>query len=194
MTSHRRRFAVVVATFIAVVTAAAGFAYAGDERSTDGPMDPGNPHGWAITEPVGDPFTDGMEILRLDAGQDAVIEAIRLVGDPGLELTGAKLASPERGIGWIQYHDRFPPANDSLDVALIDAVGATVTPQAEDQGGWELLLGIRATAEGYLVREGVEVDYRVGQKEYTVLLPGHLAVCTSPDFERNGECPLPPAE
>jgi hypothetical protein len=196
VSSFGRQLAVAVAALMAVAAAAFAFTTGGEGgRRSDGPLDPGNPHGWSVTEPAGDTFTDGMELLRLHGDRDAVIEDVRLVGDEGLELVGAKLASPERGIGWIQYRPAFPPANDpDLGDVLVDAVGATITPLVEDQGGWELLLGIQATGEGYLVRTGVEVDYRVGKNEYTVLLPAHLAVCTSPRLERKGACPLPLSE
>jgi hypothetical protein len=194
VTSRRRQAAVAVAALAVTAAVAAFTTLPGSGAQGGGPMDPGNPHGWAVTAPVGHPFTDGMEVLRLTGDQPAVIKDVRLVGNEGLELVGAKLASPERGIGWVQYRAEFPPNNDPvLDVDLVDVVGARITPLASDNGGWELLLGIRATTDGYLVRTGVEVDYRVGANNYTVLLPAHLAVCTSPAHQRDGGCPLPPS-
>lgn len=191
-----RQVAVTVSVLMTVAVAAAtAFAVVGGGgRSTDGPMVLGNPHGWATTGAVGDTFTDGMELLRLGGDQSAVIEDVRLVGDEGLELVGAKLAPPERAIGAVQYFETFPPTDDPvLDADLVDAEGTTITPMGEAGETWELLLGIRATREGYLVRTAVEVDYSVGDDEFTAVLPGHLAVCTSPDLERRGDCPAPPA-
>ena len=60
------------------------------------------------------------------------------------------------------------------------------------QTDYELLLGIRATKEGYLVRRGLQVGYTVEGKEYSDFVPAILAICTSPDLEdEHGWCPLP---
>lgn len=187
---NKRRL--VVATAAAVVATLGVTAYSG-RRTDGGPMIAPNPHGWATSDRVGDVFTDGMEIFRLAGDAEAVIEDIRLVGDEGLELVGAKVAGPDRAIGAIMYNADFPPVDepDLRDAVLYDAIGATITPREKHPGGWELLLGIRATEEGYLVREGVEVDYRVGDDEYTVFWEAWLGVCTSPKYEVDGDCPAP---
>ena len=185
----------LAATALAVVAAALGVAAFADtdSRTDGGPLRAPNPHGWSTSNSVGDVFTDGMEVLHLEGNREAVIEDVRLVGDDGLELVGAKVAGQDRAIGFIQYNADFPPVNDPDlgDPVLIDAIGATVTPYS---GGWELLLGIKATKEGFLVREGVEIDYRVGGEEYTVFREAWLGVCTSPRYEVDGDCPLPGGE
>lgn len=197
LSSINKQFVVAVSVLVAVAAAtAAALGYIGGGRSTDGPLNPGPPHGWAATAKVGDVFTDGLELLHLRGTEQAVIEDVRLVGDDGLELAGAVLAGPERGIGAVQYMPTFPPHNNpQIDAELVEAEGTWITPEGKDRKGtWELLLGIRPTTEGYLVRTGVEVDYSVQGEEYTVLIPAHLAVCTSQKYERRGECPLPPGE
>lgn len=192
MKRPHRYLMVAVAVVVAAILGVAAFA--GTPRTEGGPMIVPDPHGWATSDAgVGDVFTDGSEILDLAGDQNAVIEDIRLVGDEGLELVGAKIVGGDRKIGAIQYNKDFPPTNEpELDDAVFyDAVGATITPEAVNPGGWELLLGIKATEEGNLVREAIEVDYRVGEEKYTVSWEALLGVCTSPEYEVDGKCPLP---
>lgn len=64
--------------------------------------------------------------------------------------------------------------------------GATVTPAKQS---WELLLGIKVTEPGYLVRDAVRIHCSAGGEDYTRTRPAQLAVCTSPT-QVNGRCPF----
>lgn len=55
--------------------------------------------------------------------------------------------------------------------------------------GWQLLVGMRPTTEGRLLREGVRVVYRVGDERYEVVYPGRVTICTREEHEVEGSCP-----
>jgi len=120
-----------------------------------------------------------------------VIESIELEGaDDGLELVGAKVAGPDRSYGAVQHFKTWPPKSyEPLESsAVIDAEGATITPH---RAGWELLLGMKATKEGYLTREGIRVNYTVAGEKLSRVLPATLFVCSSDGkVDRANRCPL----
>jgi hypothetical protein len=154
------------------------------------PLTKGPPHGWTTTMPVGSVFTDGLEVLQLGGHEPAVITSISLVGNAGLQLVGASLATPERDVGSIQQLKGYPPRNPHIP-RIIPAVGATITPRAQDHIGWELLLGIKVTREGYLSRDGIVIEYSVAGRDYRTFEPAQLAVCTSSDYYRgHRDCPF----
>jgi hypothetical protein len=156
-----------------------------------GPIGATNPHGWAVTRPVGTVFTDGLETFELNGDQPAVIKSVELIGEDGLELVGFSLVRPERELT-MQIMDGYPPRDPELDQSLvIPGEGATITPTKRT---WELLLGIKVTEPGYLVRDAVRIHYTAGGEAYTRTRPAQLVVCTSPTQEINGRCPFPEGE
>jgi len=155
------------------------------------PLSNANPHGWATTMPVGSVFTDGFEVLHLDGHEPAVIKSVTMVGDPGIELVGASLATTERDIGAIQQLKGYPPSNPHIP-RIIPAAGASITPFAQDEIGWELLLGVKIVDEGYLVRDGIIIEYSVGGEDRRAFDPAQLVVCTSEEYYRgHRDCPFP---
>lgn len=120
-----------------------------------------------------------------------MIESVELVGDDRLELVGLSLSPPGgRSIGAVQFMPGFPPQDHEIH-RIVPAVGTTISPIEVDPQGWELLVGMRATTDDYLVRDGLQVTDTVGNQRYSQLLPATLAVCASPRHEVDGECPLP---
>jgi hypothetical protein len=155
------------------------------------PLSNANPHGWATTMPVGSVFTDGFEVLHLDGHEPAVIKSVTMVGDPGIELVGASIATTERDIGSIQQLKGYPPSNPHIP-RIIPAAGASITPFAQDEIGWELLLGIKIVDDGYLVRDGIIIEYSVGGEDRRAFDPAQLVVCTSSAYYRgHSRCPFP---
>lgn len=57
--------------------------------------------------------------------------------------------------------------------------------------GWELLLAVKPTRVGYLVRDGVRIDYTVAGKKYSRYLPAQLVICTAPKYLNRNRCPFP---
>ncbi len=82
----------------------------------------------------------------------------------------------------------WPPKDPELDRDLVvPAIGAIIEPGPP---GWELLIGIRVTGEGYLVRDAVRVTYEVDGTEYVWEQVASVAVCTSREVENKHGCPL----
>ena len=174
---------------LAVALALASAATGCSASAAPGPLFPAHLHGFSVTVPVGHTYTDGMEVLELRGHQNAVIDSVRLVpgknGD-GIKLLGVQVASPARTIGGVQepgwpVHDRHIPPS-----TLRPADGAIIKP---GHRGWELLLGLKATRPGYLVRRGVIVKYHVGDQHYVWRDPAWGALCTWPRGAK--PCPAP---
>lgn len=160
-----------------------------------GPLSQPPEHGWATYASVGATFTDGLEVLYLEGDREAVIRNVELVGNDGLELVGAHLAPPGRKLAAIQRIDGWPPLDPDLPETR-DAIDATITPTRtgdwKQEQGWNLLVGVRVTEAGYLIRDGIRITYEVGGREYERELPAELVVCTSREMlNRNGDCPFP---
>lgn len=186
MSPLRRRWLPVV-TAVLVAGAAAS---CGGSVDDGGPMVPGNAHGYGFVTKVGDTFTDGFEILRLGGESEAKIEKVEIEGDAGLKLLGAKVVGPDRSIAAIQYFADWPASDPDLQGAtIVDAKGATITPQSQDSMGWELLVGLEVTEPGHLVRDAVLVTYTVGDQTYRVRLPAEIAVCAGPEYTDKEQCP-----
>lgn len=181
----------MAAVSVAVVLLLAGAAaihLGGDARSADGPMHVPAPHGGAVTLRPGAAFTDGFEVLSITGDEPATIDSVALVDSEGFELLGAKIASPDRPLGFIQFLRGWPPTGKIMrGTHLTDAEGATITPTA---AGWELFVGIRVTGAGVLKRGGIRVDYSVAGERFTATFPAQLVVCTSRRLEVAGHCPM----
>lgn len=148
-------------------------------------------HSWGIEARIGEPFTDGLEVLKLSGTETVKLLRVELVGATGMELAGAYVVGPDRGIGSIQYLPNFPP-NHRLLRDRVPVEGAVLDPGAADSPTWELLLGIEITAEGRKTRDGVKVVYQVGDEVFQQTLPARLAVCTKPALAADGLCEGPP--
>lgn len=159
------------------------------ERRTDGPITIPPEAGYSHSLPVGAEFTDGFWVLHLEGDEPARIEDVRIEASEGLEQLGVMLAAPARPIGSVQLDESWPPRHKFLPKrVMVDAIGAEITPHRD---GWELLIGMKATGKGYLEREGVTVDYTVGDQAYSAHLPISVFICTDEKFEKKGVCPLP---
>lgn len=181
------------------VALALAFAATGCADAGPGPLAYPHPneHAWTTYEPVGATFTDGLEVLVLRGKRPAVIDKVKLLpghnGD-GLKLIGVRLAGPTRD-GNVQRMP-WPPRDPDLVASSVGpAIGRTIAPQS--RGGaynWELLLGMKVTKPGYLVRRGIEVNYHIGDQHYSYVIHGWLAVCTKPWYRlHKNACPLPKA-
>ena len=183
--------ALLVCAFVCLAGCASSASdAAGGSRSTDGPILMPNRTAYSVLARQGDEVTDGFEVLHLDGDRSAVIESVRLVGAEGLELLGSKLAPPDRSIGAVQYMPTWPPADPQIDRAsLVDATGARITPAT---AGYELLVGMRVTGQNEASRVGIRVDYTVGSKKYTIVLPAGVELCLSAEAHRRpSSCRVP---
>ena len=198
MTVARSRVAAVAAALVlaAVAIVLVVTVTGGDEdilangRSASGPLQMPNTHGYTTSVKTGDVITDGFEVLHLTGSRKATIDDVRLPDAKGFELLGVKLSSPDRPIGSVQITRNWPPVDPQLPPETItDAIGATITPHDD---GWELLIGMKITGSGYLIRDGLIIDYTVDGRGYTARFPSQVVVCTDASVEnKQGRCPAP---
>lgn len=148
-----------------------------------------DPHAWAVHVSVGHTFTDGFEVLNLGGKSKAVIDSVKVLpADSGLKVVGVRLANPTRKDG-VQVTWNWPPRDPHLEQSTIGpGLGATITPYSHDKNTWELLVGIKVTRPGYLVRRELEVDYHIGDQHYSYVDPATVAVCT---LRSTADCPMP---
>ncbi len=102
-------------------------------------------------------FTDGWQRLLARGHAEVVVESVELTGSRGLELLDVLYAGPDRKIGSIQVMSGFPSRHRALG-ELTPVEGASVP--AGDMG-LELIIGLRVTRDGFAVRRGIRVHYRV---------------------------------
>ena len=186
-------------TRLIVALALASAATACSADAEPGPLAPPQPneHAWTTYEPVGHTFTDAMEVLSLSGTRPAVLDSVKMLpgkNRAGLKLVGVRLAGPSRG-GNVQKMP-WPPRDPELVASSVGpAIGTTIAPASSGVGeSWELLLGIKVTQPGYLVRRGIEVDYHVGDQHYSDVIPAWLAVCTQARYSHfKRDCPPPKA-
>lgn len=177
MTTRRRA---VTALAVAALTLA---ACAEEKKPAAGPVQVPDPNMSSFSVPVGHAFTDGMQVFQHEGDEPAVIESVRMVGaDPGLELVGVMLADDSRTAGAVQYLDDWPPINDpDLPAESVKPLDTEIGPLPASNA--ELLIGMKATREGRLVRKGIWIDYRIADEDYSVYFPSGVTVCT--DKRRN---------
>ena len=193
---RRSAFGLGLCAGILALTACSGDAVGSNPGVTlrDGPLDTPPPHAWAIGQPIGATFTDGLETLEFEGTEPAELVDVRLIGDPDLELVGVALAGPDRTYGSIQLMEGFPPRHKDLEpnVVINDGIGHPMTAQTRHDIGWELLLGIRVSEPGRHVRTAIEVTYTAAGQTYVEQIPAAMAICASRDNHRPRDCAVPP--
>ena len=124
-------------------------------------------------------ITDGSIVLDLHGRENAVIVSVESVGDEAnLELLGAELVGPRRRYTSTQWSPGWPPRHFRAG-SIVDPVGATLQPSVRTwkKQAYELLLGYRVRGDGYGVRSGVTVTYRVGGRQYETTIASILVTC-----------------
>lgn len=189
--SRRRSLLIVVVAVICALLVAYLTTGRTHGIKRDGPLVVPFEHGWALSYQTGEVFTDGLEVLTLKGSDEAVVESVELVGDKDLELVGVFLAPPPRNIGATQLLRMWPPrdpeAFDEATLVEVDEDGAAITSAL---GGWELLVGLRATTDGRHHRDGIRISYRVGDQDYEAFFPAQLDVCASESPHGVNDCPV----
>lgn len=132
---------------------------------------------------VGVPFTVGV-LIDNKADQPAVLEAVRLDPRPrSLEIAEVLVVDPERPWGLFGGHLTFPP--QEVEDRLLPFRGAKVPPDARYTT--QILLGLRLTSPDDSWYRHVVIDYRVGNRDYTLRTERSFFTC--PD--RGAPCAEP---
>lgn len=127
-------------------------------------------------------FADGLETLRVDGDLPIEIESVSLVGDSEIEFLGAMVAPPNGRTGTTHIVRSWPPvATQSMPFEtelLVDAVGSFIEPFGGDnEAAYELFVGMRIDQVGEFKRDGIRIDYRVGDKAFTAFFPAEAQFC-----------------
>ena len=171
--------AVVVALVVATTAAVVARLGGGNEDTAGwtegGPVRLPFEHGYLVRYHVGEVFTDGMERIKLEGDQPAVLRRVEIVG-PSVDhfkVVGVLLAGPHRKIGSWQVADGFPSGVSGLG-KLVPAEGARLAP---GMVGSVLQIGLQVVKPGLGIRSGVRLYYTVGGRRHTVLYPASIANC-----------------
>jgi hypothetical protein len=146
-------------------------------------------HGYQMTLPVGQRFTDGGETLDVVGDRPVVLESVELVDGDGLRVLGFMTAGPERN-GTFDYLPSYPPVDPLGNLTgemMKPGPGTELAPGVA--GGWELLLGLQVMDEGPLWREAIRINYTVDGEKFFTVFPAQISLCTEIGQKgREGRC------
>jgi hypothetical protein len=152
-----------------------------------GPVGNPNTNKLAFSVPADDPFTYGLVIVWNDGPEDAELEEIEMVDPtPGLHLLGAEVGGPDRRFaafgGDRIYPPRHPRATDVHPLA-----GFRLPPRTKRDGkrGAQIILQLRASEAGIFRFQGVRLNYRVGDTQYSAVIPHAFRACAVTDHKDN---------
>ena len=148
-------------------------------RGGKGPLWGGSMTFVGIAVETGQPFTYGAAHVSNLTDETAVLEAVR-VRPPlpdGLEIVGIGATGPNRKVITVNATPEYPDP-DTKD-ALHALPGTEVPPAATKAGkaGIDLVFGLKVTKPGFFGFAQIDLDYRVGDKPYTVRLDHGVYAC-----------------
>lgn len=157
-------------------------------REGKGPLGGGSSTMVGLAVDLDAPFTYGAAGVENVTDDTAVLEAVR-VRPPlpdGIEVVGTGATGPNRNVPTVNNSRKWPA--DSIKDALHPLAGTEVPPRATKAGraGIDLVFGLKVTKPGYWGFAQVDLDYRVGNKEYTVRLDHGVYVCAPMASYPNG--------
>lgn len=161
-----------------------------DYDPTAGPID-SSENGLSYTQPleVGQDFSVGITTLYNRGRKPVAVERIRLLGVTGhLELLGVNTRLFPQGDVGIFFGDfGFPPARypaKPLAEQKVVPVPTIFNPTSGNpDNGLELVIGIRATKPGISAFRSVEVQYRVGRRDYREVFEANTVHLCAPFAE-----------
>lgn len=195
--ARRRRWALVAVVVLAAAAVGGLFAWRVAQPLPKGPVDV------EATDRVSFPFKAGVAgslgfITLLNPGdQTAVLESVRPVGvDRGLIVERIFAAGDTRSMGGYCCTAMWPPSKEVAKVAfpmsdLRPVRGTLVRPDRSTPSnrayGAAIVLIVRADRPGDFAFRGLEVTYRIGDREYRRVVTNAFTMCVSPDGRRRCE-------
>lgn len=138
---------------------------------------------------LGLPVTMGQLVVVNTGDKPAILEAIRTAPLPeGLVLVGVVTAQdPGREAMTVGASRNYPPGKEQ--VGRVRPLAGTMVPPEDPnlERGTAILMGFRLDRPGTARFEGVEVDYRVGSKPFTMRAKVGLVICGPPSV--HPDCP-----
>jgi hypothetical protein len=120
-------------------------------------------------------------LLKNEGKEPAIIERVRILGVTGpIEVLGLLARLREGGQPSFLILPGFPPAEypaKPLAEEHVVPVGVTFSEDGYPNEGLELVVGVRATGEGFGRIRGIEVLYRVGDRRYHSSTSGYGMLC-----------------
>lgn len=184
----------VVAGGLAAVTLVRGGDGAG--VASGGPMQSGQARDSGFAEMVDDGFvfTDASNLIRVDGDEPVVVTGVRSVGSgEQLEQLGWRVAAPGRKNA--RYYGpipQWPPRRAWMTERMLPAGNATVEPVDADTDfdqGYLLMVGYRVRdVTEPILRTGVVVEYRIGDRRYETNLGGTMVLCEKGGSRNESQC------
>lgn len=144
----------------------------------DGPLEHVGEMGWADHQDVGDVFTEGLVIVRPNAGPVKVLDVRPRLNTDGVEYLGAVVAGPEREIGAVT-DPGWPVSHPGLG-DVVRAEGAELHAEPDDKThSYVFVLGFRVVKDGRHTSDGVDIAYEYRSRRYRLHVPVTFAVCTT---------------
>jgi hypothetical protein len=167
---------------LAVLVGAGGVALVlrGPTVRTGGPVSPG-----AIIN-KGQPIDAGVEqsvgyLLTNEGSKPAIIERVRVVGITGpIEVLGVMASFHKGDRGSLLMLAGYPPPAfpaSRLAEEHVVPVSTALSDNGSPSEGLQLMVGIRATGDGFGRICGIEIVYRVGPKRYRISNSGYAMLC-----------------
>jgi hypothetical protein len=150
---------------------------------TDGPLFIGNAHTTFLPVTNDQVFSDGFEILQIQADTPAtLISAQPEGGNETLKFLGARVGLPGRPDDFNQIMPGFPPK--AVPAKYQQPLGGTVMEPGKT---YMLILGYRVIdADNLGHRTGIDIEYEVAGEKYLAKLPAGLVTC--PQALSDKEC------
>ncbi len=139
-------------------------------------------------------FSYGVAVVVNTGDRVAVLRRATLAEpSEGLETLAVRVGGPKRRFALVSGDVRWPPREaPQQDLRPLEGFRLATADEPHTDPGAELLFALRVRRPGRYTTKGVQLEYTVGDRRYTQLVPTALAVCATARRPPPGpKCPLP---